>query len=109
MLEFDKNACGGIEIRELDRGRPVGDDGDRLGAGLSGFKTLQGNSCRHRTVRTKGSLSSATAKIMVFKLITGASKTWRRLNGTNQLPKIIGGVRFRDGIEVTEVPATRAA
>jgi transposase-like protein len=36
---------------------------------------------RHRTVRTKGSLSSATAKLMVFKLIIAASKTWRRLNG----------------------------
>jgi len=57
---------------------------------------------RHRTVRTKGSLSSATAKLMVFKLIIAASKTWRRLNGTNQLPKVIGGVRFQDGIEVIE-------
>jgi putative transposase len=64
---------------------------------------------RHRTVRTKGSLSSATAKLMVFKLIIAASKTWRRLNGTNQLPKVIGGVRFQDGIEVIEVPANRAA
>jgi putative transposase len=59
-------------------------------------------------VRTKGSLSSATAKLMVFKLIIAASKTWR-LNGTNQLPKVIGGVRFQDGIEVIEVPANRAA
>ena len=64
---------------------------------------------RHRTVRTKGSLSSATAKLMVFKLIVAASKTWRRLNGTNQLPKVIGGVRFQDGIEVIEAPANRAA
>jgi putative transposase len=64
---------------------------------------------RHRTVRTKGSLSSATAKLMVSKLIIAASKTWRRLNGTNQLPKVIGGVRFQDGIEVIEVPANRAA
>ena len=64
---------------------------------------------RHRTVRTKGSLSSATAKLMVFKLIIAASKTWRRLNGTNQLPKVIGGVRFQDGIEVIEVSANRAA
>jgi hypothetical protein len=46
---------------------------------------------------------------MVFKLIIAASKTWRRLNGTNQLPKVIGGVRFQDGIEVIEVPANRAA
>ena len=64
---------------------------------------------RHRTVRTKGSLSSATAKLMVFKLIIAASKTWRRLNGTNQLPKVIGGVRFQDGIEVIEAPTNRAA
>ena len=64
---------------------------------------------RHRTVRTKGSLSSTTAKLMVFKLIIAASKTWRRLKGTNQLPKIIAGVRFKDGIEVIEAPANHAA
>ncbi len=40
---------------------------------------------RHRTVRTKGSLSPTTAKLMVFKLVITASKTWRRLKGTNQL------------------------
>ncbi len=64
---------------------------------------------RHRTVRTKGSLSSATARLMVFKLLNAASKTWRRLKGTNQLPKIIAGVRFQDGIEVIQVPANHAA
>src|SRR5438128_6077892 len=64
---------------------------------------------RHRTVRTKGSLSSTTAKLMVFKLLWAAAKTWRRLKGTNQLPKVIGGVRFQDGIEVIEVPANHAA
>ena len=64
---------------------------------------------RHRTVRTKGSLSSTTAKLMVFKLVITASKTWRRLKGTNQLPKIIAGVRFNDGIEVIEAPANHAA
>jgi len=64
---------------------------------------------RHRTVRTRGSLSSTTAKLMVFKLIIAASKTWRRLQGENQLPKVIGGVRFQDGIEVIEVPANQAA
>ena len=54
---------------------------------------------RHRTVRTKGALSQDTARIMVFKLIAAASKTWRRLKGRNQLPKLIGGVKFQDGIE----------
>ena len=64
---------------------------------------------RHRTVRTKGSLSPTTARLMVFKLICSASKTWRRLKGTNQLPKIIAGVRFQDGIEVIKLPETIAA
>jgi transposase-like protein len=64
---------------------------------------------RHRTVRTKGSLSPTTAKLMVFKLIVAASKTWRRLKGTNQLPKVVGGVRFQDGVEVIEAPANHAA
>ena|SRR6516162_2343882 len=46
---------------------------------------------------------------LVFKLVIAASKTWRRLKGTNQLPKIIAGVRFNDGIEVIQVPANHAA
>jgi putative transposase len=64
---------------------------------------------RHRTVRTKGSLSSATAKPMVFKLIMSASKTWRRLNSEKQLPKVVQGVRFRGGIEIIETPSKNAA
>ena len=64
---------------------------------------------RHRTVRTKGSLSTTTAKLMVFKLITAAAKTWRRLKGENQLPKVVQGVRFQNGIEVIEMPAHHAA
>ncbi|AIB15629.1 hypothetical protein ABAZ39_27570 (plasmid) [Azospirillum argentinense] len=64
---------------------------------------------RHRTVRTKGALSQDTAKLMVFKLVTAAAKTWRRLQGENQLPKVIQGVTFRDGIEVTEAASQDAA
>ncbi len=64
---------------------------------------------RHRTVRTKGSLSPVTARLMVFKLVIAASKTWRRLKGENQLPKVVAGVTFRDGTEVIERPSTRAA
>jgi putative transposase len=64
---------------------------------------------RHRTVRTKGALSTKTAKLMVFKLVMAAAKTWRRLKGENQLPKIIAGVRFQNGIEVIEMPAHHAA
>jgi putative transposase len=38
-----------------------------------------------------------------------AAKTWRRLKGDNQLPKVVQGVIFRDGVEVTEAPAQTAA
>ena len=62
----------------------------------------------HRTVRTKGCLSHGTTLAMVFKLITTASKTWRRLMGNNQLPKVIEGVRFKDGMQIDETK-TRAA
>ena len=55
---------------------------------------------RHRTVRMKGALSRDTARVMVFKLVMAAAKSWRRLQGQNQLPKVINGVIFRDGIEV---------
>jgi transposase-like protein len=55
---------------------------------------------RHRTVRMKGALSQETAKTMVFKLIMAASKSWRRLQGQNQLPKVIRGVKFANGIEI---------
>ena len=68
---------------------------------------------RHRTIRSKGCLSNKTALAMVFKLVDGAQKSWRRLDGHNQLPKLILGVKFADGLEVvpksTRQPATAAA
>ncbi len=54
---------------------------------------------RHRTKRAKGCLSYETAKIMVFKMIEAAQKSWRKLDGQNQLPKVIEGIKFTDGIE----------
>jgi transposase-like protein len=64
---------------------------------------------RHRTVRTKGALSQKTAKLMVFKLVRAAAKTWRKLNGTNQLPRVIQGVKFTDGVAETDASQNRAA
>lgn len=63
---------------------------------------------RHRTVRTKGALSQKTAKLMVFKLVQAAAKTWRRLKGANQLPLVIQGVTFTDGVAANDT-ANRAA
>jgi putative transposase len=59
---------------------------------------------RHRTIRSKGCLSNRTALAMVFKLVEGAQKSWRRLDGHNQLPKIIQGVKFTDGLEIAAKP-----
>src|SRR3954454_2906162 len=61
---------------------------------------------RHRTIRSKGCLSNKTALAMVFKLVDAAQKSWRRLDGHNQFPKLIQGVRFTDGIEVVANPAS---
>jgi hypothetical protein len=62
---------------------------------------------RHRTVRSKGCLSNHAALAMVFKLVEAAQKNWRRLDGNNQLPKLILGVKFADGTEVVTKPANR--
>jgi len=64
---------------------------------------------RHRTIRTKGALSQDTARLMVFKLVMAAARTWRRLKGENQLPKVVQGVTFRNGVEVTDTPTQSAA
>jgi transposase-like protein len=64
---------------------------------------------RHRTVRTKGSLSKTTAKLMVFKLIMTAAKTWRRLKGDKLLPKVVEGVTFIDGVEAVKQSTNVAA
>ena len=64
---------------------------------------------RHRTIRSKGCLSNKTALAMVFKLIEGAHKTWRRLDGQNLLPKLIANVKFKDGIEASPPQAKAAA
>jgi putative transposase len=63
---------------------------------------------RHRTIRSKGCLSNKTALAMVYKLTDAAQKSWRRLDGPNQLPKLIQGVKFTDGVEVIS-PQTQAA
>jgi putative transposase len=70
----------------------------------SSFATI-----RHRTVRSKGCLSNKTALAMIFKLAEAAEKSWRRLDGHNQLPKVILGIKFADGIEVVRSQAQAAA
>ena len=63
---------------------------------------------RHRTKRSKGCLTRNGMLHMMFKLGLCAEKNWRRLRGFNYLAKVITGIKFKDGIEVTEVDQVAA-
>ena len=56
---------------------------------------------RHRTKRLKGCLSRDGMLHMMFKLAQCAQKNWRRLRSFDYLAKVVIGVKFKDGIEVT--------
>ena len=45
---------------------------------------------------------------MMFKLGQCAENNWRRLRGFDDLVKVITGVKFNDGIEVTNVDQAAA-
>ena len=63
----------------------------------SAFATI-----RHRSSRAKGCVTRQTMLSMIYKMGMSAEQSWRRLLGFRQLGKVIEGVRFNDGIEVTE-------
>ena len=52
---------------------------------------------RHRHRRTKGNGSRTACLAMVFKLAQAAERSWRKLNGHEQLTHVIQGVQFIDG------------
>jgi hypothetical protein len=59
----------------------------------------------HETKMISGCLSNKTALATVYKLVEAAEKNWRRLDGHNQSPKIILGVKFTNEIEVVRSQA----
>lgn len=59
----------------------------------STFATIR---LRHR--RTKGNGTRKTSLAMMFKLAQAAQKKWRRLNGPEQLNRLLGGKKFVDGV-----------
>lgn len=63
---------------------------------------------RHRTKRSKGCLSRDGMLHMMFKLGLCAEKKWRRLRGFDYLAKVVSGIKFKDGVEVTEVDQVAA-
>lgn len=62
---------------------------------------------RHRTDQAKGCVTRNTMLAMIYKLGMCAEKRWRRIRGFNHLAKVIEGVKFKDGIEVTETTESR--
>ena len=56
---------------------------------------------RHRTRQTKGCGNRIATLTMVFKLTKSAEKGWRRLRGFALLSKVVGGIKFKDGEEIT--------
>lgn len=56
---------------------------------------------RHRTKRSKGCLSRDGMLHMMFKLGQCAERRWRRLRGFDYLAKVVTGIKFKDGVEVT--------
>ena len=63
----------------------------------SSFATI-----RHRTTRTKNCVSRNTLLGLVFQLALTAQKSWRKLGGFKLLPAVVQGIRFVDGLRVTD-------
>ncbi|MCP5087034.1 MAG: IS256 family transposase, partial [Rhodobacteraceae bacterium] len=63
---------------------------------------------RHRTKRSKGCLSRSGMLHVMFKLGMCAQKKWKRIRGFDYLAKVITGVKFQDGVEVTQADQAAA-
>lgn len=61
---------------------------------------------RLRTRVTKGAGSKAPALAMAYKLLESAQEHWRRFNGHELVADVLDGVKFKDGIKVTEDDTT---
>lgn len=53
---------------------------------------------RLRHDKTKGNGTRAASLVMVFKLVQLAARSWRKLNGHDQLIQLVAGRRFADGV-----------
>jgi putative transposase len=54
-----------------------------------------------RTRVTKGAASKKAALAMAYKLLDAAQERWRRFNGHELVADVLVGVKFKDGIKVT--------
>jgi hypothetical protein len=91
----------------------LGEDEDVSPVGLSGLAAVippgPGDEASGPGAPGSGASGGAKrAKLMVFTLVQAASKKWRRLKGANQLPLVVEGIKFTDGVAVSNA-GTRAA
>lgn len=56
---------------------------------------------RLRTRVTKGAGSKKAALAMAYKLLNAAQERWRRFNGHELVADVLDGVKFKDGIKIT--------
>ncbi len=59
-----------------------------------------------RTKVTKGAGSKKAALAMAYKLLDAAQERWRRFNGHELVGDVLDGVKFKDGIKVTDDETT---
>ncbi len=57
---------------------------------------------RLRSAKTRGCVSQNTILSLVFKLGMSAQNRWRKLKGFHHLADVISGVKFSDGIRVSD-------
>ena len=57
---------------------------------------------RLRTRVTKGAGSKTAALAMAYTLLATAQERWRRFNGHHLVADVLDGVKFKDGIKVTD-------
>lgn len=64
---------------------------------------------RLRSKRSRNCGSRDTTLTMVFKLLQSAEKKWKKIKGFRRLAEVITGIKFKNGIKVSDQPIQVAA
>jgi hypothetical protein len=102
LLRYEYPADGNQILKAQLKGRLRLSDSERAKLGEIGHRL----GCE-----TLGEVATAALPAPSWHGTEGSSlassmKTWRRLRGENQLPKVVQSVRFQNGIEVIKMPLT---
>jgi putative transposase len=57
---------------------------------------------RLRTRATRRMRSAQTGLYLVFQLVRRAERRWRRIDAPHLVPRVLDGVQFMNGVEVTK-------